>query len=101
MHTETTREPRKTKTEGGVVYRTACQNPGCGHSFDLRITPENASMLSGTIACPRCRRHGGMLKPQGRLANKLFSAKLIFRLTGVAPRADEDDALAEAAELRY
>jgi hypothetical protein len=58
-------------------------------------------MLSGTIACPRCRRHGGMLKPQGRLANKLFSAKLIFRLTGVAPRADEDDALAEAAELRY
>jgi hypothetical protein len=36
-----------------------------------------------------------MLKPQGRLGNKLFSAKLVFRLTGVGPRLDEDD-LAEA-----
>lgn len=101
MHTETTREPRKSKAEGGVVYRTVCQNPGCSHSFDLRITPQNAGMLSGTIACPRCRRHGGMLKPQGRLANKLFSAKLVFRMTGVTPRTDEDDKFAEAAELRY
>jgi len=102
MQTETiTRTSRKAKTEGGVVYRTVCQNPGCAHSFDLRITPANASMLSGTIACPRCRRHGGILKPQGRLADKLFAAKLVFRLTGVAPRVDEDERFAEAAELRY
>jgi hypothetical protein len=40
-----------------------------------------------------------MLKPQGRLGNKLFSAKLVFRLTGVAPRFEEDD-LADTAELR-
>jgi|SRR5579863_6710466 len=102
MHTETVRnETRKTKSEAGVVYRTVCQNPGCGHRFDLRLTPENASLLSGTMPCPRCRRHGGMLKPQGRLGQKLFSAKLVFRLTGVAPRFDEDDALSETSELRY
>jgi len=40
-----------------------------------------------------------MLKPQGRLGNKLFSAKLVFRMTGVAPRFEEDEA-PEAAELR-
>lgn len=91
---------RTTKTEG-VVYRTSCQNPGCGHTFDLRITPENASLLSGTLACPRCRRHGGMLKPQGRIAVKLFSAKLVYRLTGVGPRPDEDDLYSETNELRY
>jgi len=90
-----------TQSEGGIVYRTSCQNPGCGHSFDLRITPENAGLLSGTLACPRCRRHGGMLKPQGRIAAKLFGAKLIYRLTGVAPRPDEDEVYAEASEIRY
>ena len=38
------------------------------------------------MACPRCRRHGGMLKPQGRLGNKLLAAKLLYRATGVARR---------------
>jgi hypothetical protein len=100
MQTESvTQENHSNKSEGGVVYRTTCQNPGCNHTFDLRITPANASMLSGTMACPRCRRHGGMLKPQGRLANKLFSAKLVFRLTGVAPRLDEDEP-SDISELR-
>ncbi len=89
------------KTQPGVVYRTVCQNPGCGHSFDLHITPQTASMLSGPIACPRCRRHGGMLKSQGRIGDKLFAAKLIYKLTGVAPRPDEEDAYTDATELRY
>ncbi|MBV8053719.1 MAG: hypothetical protein JOZ29_09955 [Deltaproteobacteria bacterium] len=92
-------ETHNNKAEGGIVYRTTCQNPGCSHTFDLRVTPANASLLSGTMACPRCRRHGGMLKPQGRLGNKLFSAKLVFRLTGVVPRIDEDEA-ADVTELR-
>jgi hypothetical protein len=100
MQTESiTQESHQKKSNGGVVYRTACQNPGCGHKFDLRVTPANASVLSGTMACPRCRRHGGMLKPQGRLGSKLFSAKLVFRLTGVTPRVDEDDQ-SDIAELR-
>jgi hypothetical protein len=102
MHTTAVeKHPTSSKTRGGVVYRTSCQNPGCGHSFDLRITPENAGLLSGTMACPRCRRHGGMLKPQGRLGNKLFAAKLVFRLIGVAPRPDDDDVFAETAQSRY
>lgn len=91
----------QTNETPGVVYRTVCQNPGCGATFDLRITPENASMLSGTIACPRCKRHGGMLKPQGRLGNKLFAAKLLFRLTNIAySRADEEESSGEPG-LRY
>jgi hypothetical protein len=93
--------PSTKKSEPGVVYRTTCQNPGCGHTFDLRITPQTASLLSGPIACPRCRRHGGMLKSQGRLGDKLFGAKLVYRLTGVAPRPDEDDAYTDATEMRY
>lgn len=101
MQTATATRNSKTKMADGVVYRTICQNPGCGHTFELRITPENSSLLSGTLACPRCNRHGGMLKSQGRVGDKLFAAKLIYRLTGVAPRPDEDDAYAEATELRY
>jgi hypothetical protein len=42
-----------------------------------------------------------MLKTQGRIGDKLFAAKLIYRLTGVAPRPDDDDAFLETAELRY
>jgi hypothetical protein len=67
----------------GIVYRVACQNPGCCHTFDLLITPKRAGILAGTIACPRCSRHGGMLRPVGRLANRLFSAKLTFKRIGV------------------
>jgi hypothetical protein len=98
---QTPRTQERTKELGGIVYRTACQNPGCTHTFDLRITPENAGLLSGTVACPRCRRHGGMLKPQGRLGDRLFSAKLVYRMTGIGPRPDEDDAYTETTEIRY
>ncbi|HLW70048.1 MAG TPA: hypothetical protein VKS22_05445 [Candidatus Binataceae bacterium] len=98
---QTPRAQERTKEPGGIVYRTACQNPGCTHTFDLRITPENAGLLSGTVACPRCRRHGGMLKPQGRLGDRLFSAKLVYRMTGIGPRPDEDDAYTETTEIRY
>jgi hypothetical protein len=35
------------------------------------------------------------------MGDKLFAAKLIFRLTGVAPRHDEDDAFSEKGELPY
>jgi hypothetical protein len=39
--------------------------PAAGFKFDLRISAENASLLSGSIACPHCKRHGGQLKSQG------------------------------------
>ncbi len=84
----------------GVVYRTVCQNPGCGYTFDLRITPETTRLLSAPIACPRCRRHGGLLKSQGRIGDKLFAAKLIFKLTGVEGRLEDED-VTESAGSRY
>jgi hypothetical protein len=70
-------EPRATGNQG-IVYRTVCRNPGCGFEFDLRITPENAGLLVGSMACPHCKRHGGQLKSQGRIIEKLFAAKLLF-----------------------
>ena len=87
----------------GVVYQTACQNPGCGHTFELRITPQNAGMLSGTIACPRCRRHGGILKPTGRLGGKRFSAKLLFKAANVSftPHGEEEDLVSEIRTSSY
>jgi len=96
------RHESKASGRPGVVYRTVCQNPGCGYRFDLRITPENAGLLSGSIACPHCKRHGGFLKPQGRIGEKLFAAKLHFHLTGVGPsRSDEDDLTSTFAAPRY
>ena len=81
----------------GVVYRTTCQNPGCGHTFDLRITAKEAGLLAGTMACPRCRRHGGMLQRLGRLDNRLFLAKLVYKTMGVgaSTAGEEGDLLSE------
>lgn len=89
--TTSTKQEARNTTGKGVVYRTTCHNPGCGFTFDLRITPETVSMLSGPIACPRCRRHGGSLKPQGRVGDKLFAAKLTFRPMGTTPATLDDD----------
>jgi hypothetical protein len=85
----------------GVVYRTVCQNPGCGFTFDLRITPETVGMLSGPIACPRCSRHGGMLRSQGRIGDKLFAAKLVFRMMGSAESRRDDEDFTSSARQRY
>src|SRR5260370_2040077 len=94
-------EPKKASSGQGVVYRTTCQNPGCGFKFDLKITPENAGLLSGPIACPHCKRHGGFLKSQGRVGDKLFAAKLFFRPIGVGPtRGDDHESAAHSRSLR-
>lgn len=99
METALSRHETKSSSIPGIVYRTICQNPGCGFKFDLRITPQNASLLGGTMPCPHCKRHGGQLKSQGRISEKLFAAKLLFRPTGVGPtRSDEDEM---GADSRY
>ncbi len=81
----------------GVVYRTACENPGCGHTFDLRITAKEAGLLGGTMACPRCHRHGGMLKRLGRLDDRLFVAKLVYKPIGAGASVptEEGDLLSD------
>jgi len=93
------RNESRTTGNQGVVYRTVCQNPGCGFKFDLSITPRNASLLGGSIACPHCKRHGGQLKSQGRISEKLFAAKLLFRATEVGPTRSDDDKM--GADSRY
>ncbi|HUY17802.1 MAG TPA: hypothetical protein VMV15_01135 [Candidatus Binataceae bacterium] len=90
MQTIATRHEPHTAAKG-VVYRTTCQNPGCGFKFDLRITPENAGLLGGTMPCPRCHRRGGMLKREGRLGDRLFGAKLMFRALAVSHGTGEDE----------
>ena len=82
MQTGVSRHESRTTRSHGIVYRTVCRNPGCGFEFNLRITPENASLLSGSMACPHCKRQGGQLKSQGRINEDLFAAKLLFRTTG-------------------
>jgi hypothetical protein len=72
---------------------------GRGFKFDLNMTPENASLLGGSIACPHCKRHGGQLKSQRRISAKLFAAKLLFRGTGVGPTRSEDDGM--GTDSRY
>lgn len=75
----------------GISYRTVCLNPGCGFKFDLRITPENASLLCGSITCPHCKRHGGQLKSLGRISEKVFAAKLVFPTTRLAVTRVDDE----------
>jgi hypothetical protein len=69
---------------GGVIYKTVCENPGCGFGFDLRINRTNIGLLGRHLACPRCRRPGGSLKRDQRLGDRLFSSRLQFR----NPRAE-------------
>ncbi len=90
MQASATRHEPNTGSQG-VVYRTACQNPGCGCTFDLKITAENAGLLGGTMPCPRCRRRGGMLKRDGRLGDRLFAAKLVFRGIGAGHTSSDDE----------
>ena len=81
----------RTTDHQGIMYRTVCRNPGCGFKFDLRITPENASLLGNSMTCPRCNRHGGQFKSQGRISEKIFAAKLLFRLIGVGSTHSDDE----------
>src|ERR1700675_3570478 len=97
MQAATNRQESRSGSHG-VVYRTLCQNPGCGYKFDLKITAENAGLLSASIACPHCKRNGGFLKSQGRIGDKLFAAKLMFRMTGVGPSRSDDD---DSADSRF
>src|SRR5208282_6248934 len=98
MQTAVSRDESRTSGSQRIVYRTVCQNPGCRFKFDLKITPENASLLGGLMACPHCKRHGGQLKSQGRISNKLFAAKLLFRPMGVGPaHSDEDEMGADSS----
>jgi hypothetical protein len=91
MQTSVSRNAFRTTGNQGIVYRTICQNPGCGFKFDLRITPKNGSLLGGAMACPHCKRHGGQLKSQGRISEKLFAAKLLFRPTGAGRTSSDED----------
>jgi hypothetical protein len=74
----------KTKTKSpesgsSVVFKTICENPGCGNTFELKIMPSHVGVLAGGVSCSRCRRPAGSLKICGRLAAGIFAAKLVFR----------------------
>ena len=77
MQTAVNRHESRTTGSQGIVYRTICQNPGCGFKFDLKITPQNASLLSGSMPCPHCKRHGGQLKSQGRISEKALRGQAV------------------------
>ena len=78
------------RQELGITYRVRCQNPGCRHTFTLRVTAKEVGLLSSHIVCPHCRRPGGLLRRNGGLGAKVFSADLTFKRTGQSEvRAEE------------
>jgi hypothetical protein len=92
MQTAVSRHESGTAGSYGIIYRTACRNPGCGFKFDLKVTPENANLLCSSMTCPHCKRRGGQLKSVGRIGKQLFAAKLYYRPIGVGPtRGDENE----------
>jgi hypothetical protein len=68
--------------ELGITYLVRCQNPGCHHTFTLRVTTKEVGFLSSYVVCHRCRRPGGLLTRNRRLGDKAFSADLTFKRTG-------------------
>ena len=64
---------------GEVIYKTVCENRGCGFEFDFKITRHSVGLLSRRLACPRCRWPGGLLKRDQRLGDMIFSSRLQFR----------------------
>src|SRR5258708_39521279 len=91
MQTAVSRHETKSAGTPGIVYRTICQNPGCGFKFDLRITPQNASLLGGTMPCPHCKRHGGPIETPCRINGKLLGARLFSPPTGTGTDRAADD----------
>ena len=86
MQTTASKRESGTTHSHGIVYRTACRNPGCEFEFDLRITPENSSILSGLMACPHCKRRGGQLKSQGVSAKSSSPQSYCFARPELEPR---------------
>jgi hypothetical protein len=64
--------------EGEAIYRTVCENPGCGHTFDLSFTRLNLGVLGSRIACPRCHRPGGALNRDQSIGDGVFLSRLMF-----------------------
>ena len=80
-----------------VVYKTACANPGCGHSWNITVTREDLTALASKLACPGCSRGGGQLRSEGRLTANSRTA--YYRATLVFPAAKRSiDDVEEALE---
>jgi hypothetical protein len=101
MQTSVSRNAFRTTGNQGIVYRTVCQNPGCGFKFDLRIAPENASLLGGAMACPHCKRHGGQLKSQGRISKGFSPPSYCSARPGLDGRAATKTKRGRTPRLTY
>jgi len=86
VQTAVSRHESRTTGNYGIVYRTICRNPGCGFKFDLRVTPENASLLSRSMACPHCKRHGGNSNPRGASVKSFSQPSYCFARPGSGRR---------------
>ena len=73
-----------------MIYRTVCENPGCGHAFDLSITRSNLGVLSSRMACPRCHRPGGALKRDQRIGATGCSCRAFCFQESEASDSDEE-----------
>ena len=86
MQTTTTTKQKRYGTARASFIAPPAITPDADLPSICASRPEKVGLLERyRLPCPRCRRHGGSLKPQGRIGDKLFAAKLMFRSWASTP----------------
>src|SRR5690349_18871021 len=98
MKTTTRRQSNDRTANCGIICKTVCGNPGCGYGFELTVNPANVGLLGRRLACPVCRRPGGMLQRMHRLGARTFSSRLQFSET---PSGQSSPAALEADDIAW
>jgi hypothetical protein len=78
MKTTTRRRSKDRAADCAIICKTVCGNPGCGFGFELTVNRANIGLLGRRLACPICRRPGGILQRMRRLGDRTFSSRLQF-----------------------
>lgn len=78
MKTTTRRRSKDRAADCAIICKTVCGNPGCGFGFELTVNRANVGLLGQRLACPVCRRPGGILQRMRRLGARTFSSRLQF-----------------------
>lgn len=98
MKTTTRRRSKDRAADCGIICKTVCGNPGCGFGFELTVNRANISLLGQRLACPVCRRPGGILQRMRRLGARTFSSRLQF---GGSSSGESSPAAFEADDIAW
>src|SRR5271163_892911 len=87
MQTSVSRNESRATGNQGIVYRTVCQNPGCGFKFDLSITPENASFSAVQWHVRTANGMAANSNPKGASAKSFSPPSCCSARSGLGRRA--------------